>query len=96
MRTYTLEELTDKHIGTKGTARRDAFENELCLEMLGQTIKQMRSKRNLTQSALGKLVGLQKSQISKVEHNAIDARFDTVLKVFGALGARVKFNVEMA
>ncbi|GHT79931.1 hypothetical protein FACS189467_0640 [Bacteroidia bacterium] len=26
---YTLEELTDKHIGVKGTARRDAFENEL-------------------------------------------------------------------
>jgi DNA-binding XRE family transcriptional regulator len=96
MKTYSLEELTDKHIGKKGTVKRDAFEEELRLDILGQTIKNIRKERHLTQTALGELVGVQKSQISKVENNLTDARFETILKVFNALGAKVKFNVEMA
>ena len=96
MNTYSLEELTDKHIGEKGTTKRDAFEEELRLDILGQTIKNIRKKRHLTQTELGELVGVQKSQISKVENNLTDARFETILKVFNALGAKVKFNVELA
>ncbi|GHT36964.1 hypothetical protein AGMMS49574_29360 [Bacteroidia bacterium] len=96
MKTYSLEELTDKHIGKKGSAKRDAFDEELRLDILGQTIKNIRRERHLTQAELGKLVGVQKSQISKVENNLTDARFETILKVFNALGAKVKFNVELA
>jgi DNA-binding XRE family transcriptional regulator len=96
MKTYTLEEITDKYIGRKGTVKRDAFEEELRLDILGQTIKSIREKRHLTQSELGGLIGVQKSQISKVENNLTDARFETILKVFKALGAKVKFNVELA
>ena len=95
MKTYSLEELTDKHIGKKGTAKREKFENELRLDILGQTIKNVRKERNLTQGQLGELVGVQKAQISKLENSLTDARFDTVLKVFKALGATVKFNVEL-
>lgn len=31
LKTVSLEELTDKHIGKKGTAKREAFEYELRL-----------------------------------------------------------------
>jgi DNA-binding XRE family transcriptional regulator len=96
MKTYTLEEITDTHIGKKGTSRRDAFDNELRLDILGQTIKDIRKERQMTQAELGELVGVQKSQISKVENSLTDARFDTILRVFNALGARVNFNVEMS
>ena len=95
MKTYSLEELTDKHIGRKGTKKRDEFENELRLDLLGQTIKQVRLERNLTQEQLGKLVGVKKTQISKIENSLTDARFDTILKVFKALNAKVNFNVEL-
>ena len=95
MKTYRLEELTDKHIGKKGTKRRDNFENELRLDLLGQTIKQVRIERSLTQEQLGKLVGVKKAQISKIENNLTDARFETILKVFKALNAKVNFNVEL-
>ena len=40
MKTYSLEELTDKYIGKKGTKKRNKFENELWLDLLGQAIKQ--------------------------------------------------------
>ncbi|MBA2561348.1 MAG: helix-turn-helix transcriptional regulator [Chitinophagaceae bacterium] len=95
MKTYTLEELTDKHIGQKGTKKRDDFENELRLDLLGHTIKQVRKERNLTQEQLGELVGVKKAQISKIENSLTDARFDTILKVFKALNAKVNFNVEL-
>ena len=95
MKTYSLDEITDKYIGKKGTKKRDDFENELRLDLLGQAIKQARQERNLTQEELGELVGVKKSQISKIENSATDARFATILKVFKALDAKISFNVEL-
>ena len=95
MKTYNLEELTDKYIGEIGTKKRDEFENELRLDLLGQAIKQARQERNLTQEELGELVGVKKAQISKIENSLTDARFETILKVFKALNAKVNFNVEL-
>lgn len=95
MKTYSIEEMTDKHIGKKGTKKRDEFDNELRLDLLGYAIKQARKERNLTQEQLGELVGVKKSQISKIENSTTDARFSTIIKVFDVLGARVKFNVEL-
>jgi HTH-type transcriptional regulator/antitoxin HipB len=95
MKTYSLEDLTDKYIGEKGTKKRDEFENELRLDLLGKAIKQARQERNLTQEELGEMVGVKKAQISKIENSTTDARFTTILKVFEALGARVVFNVEL-
>jgi len=95
MKTYSLEELTDKYIGKKGTKKRSNFENELRLDLLGEAIKKARLERNLTQEELGELVGVKKAQISKIENSKTDARFTTILKVFEALGAQVNFNVEL-
>ncbi len=41
------------------------------------------------------MVGVQKAQISKLENNFTNARFDTVIKVFNALNAKVNFKVEL-
>ena len=95
LKTVSLDTMIDKHIGKLGTARRDSFENELKIELLGQAIKQARQDRNLTQEQLGELVGVQKAQISKLENSVTNARFETILKVFSALGAKVNFNVEL-
>jgi DNA-binding XRE family transcriptional regulator len=92
---YSLDELTDQYIGKKGSKKRDEFENELRLDLLGQAIKQARQEKKLTQEELGDLVGVKKAQISKIENSTTDARFTTILKVFEALGAKVHFNVEI-
>jgi len=95
MKTYSLDEMIDKHIGKVGTPNREAFENELRLDLLGEAIKQARKERHLTQAELGQLVGVKKSQISKLENSLTDARFETIIKVFKALNAKVNFNVEL-
>ena len=94
-KTVSVDTMIDKHIGKIGTEKREAFENELKIDLLGQAIKQARQDRNLTQAQLGELVGVQKAQISKIENSVKNARFETILKVFEALGAKVNFKVEL-
>lgn len=93
--TKSLDEMIDKHLGKIGTEKRDLFEEELRLDVLGHAIKKIREEKHLTQSQLGELVGVKKAQISKIENNLTDARFETVLKVFRALNAKINFNVEL-
>jgi DNA-binding XRE family transcriptional regulator len=95
-RTVSLEEMIDKHVGKIGSARRDAFENDLRADLLGEAIKEARLNLGLTQAQLGELVGVQKAQISKIENSAKDARIGTLLKVFDALGAKLSFRVELS
>ena len=95
MKTYSLDEVTNKYVGKRGTKERESFEQELKLELLGEAVKKARKERNLTQAQLGELVGVQKSQISKIENNLTDARFETILKVFRALNAKINFHVEL-
>lgn len=95
MKTYSLEDLTDKYIEKKGTPKRDTFENELRLDLLGRAIKEARKELRLIQGQLGELVGVKKAQISKIENSVTDARLTTILKVFEALGVKVNFNVEL-
>lgn len=94
-KTVSLDTMIDKHIGKRGTEKREVFENELRIDLLGQAIKQARQERNMTQEELGELVGVQKAQISKIENSVKNARFETIMKVFEALGAKVNFNVEL-
>lgn len=95
MKAYSLEELTGNYNGKRGTKKRDEFDNELRLDLIGYEIKKALKLRNLTQEQLGELVGVKKAQISKIGNSATDARFSTILKVFKVLGAKVKFDVEL-
>lgn len=95
MKTYTLEQVEDELIGKMGTPERDLFEYELQMNLIGKAIKQTRKERNLTQEELGKLIGVQKAQISRIENNTSNVTMDTLLRVFTALKAKVKLQVEL-
>lgn len=95
MKMMTLDQMKDKDIGKVGTPERDKYEFDLRMEVLGDMIKSVRKERNLTQEQLGQLIGVQKSQISKLERNTKNVTIETILKVFSALKANVRFSVEM-
>ena len=95
VKTYSLTEMKDMYIGKVGTSDRDEYEYELSMDVLGKMIKSARIERHMTQEELGKLVGVQKAQISKLESSANSATSDTILKVFRALKAEIKFNVKL-
>jgi DNA-binding XRE family transcriptional regulator len=95
MKTYSLDQVQDKLIGKIGTPERDKFEYDLQMDLIGKAIKQTRQERNMTQEELGKLIGVQKAQISRLESNASNATIDTLIKVFAALKASVRLQIEL-
>ncbi|WP_418894632.1 helix-turn-helix domain-containing protein [Limibacterium fermenti] len=95
MTEYTLDEVQDRLIGEKGTPDRDLFEYELQMDLIGKAIKQVRVASKLTQEELGELIGVQKAQISRLENNAGNVTMNTLIKVFTALKAKVKLQIEL-
>ncbi len=95
MKTTSLEELMDKTYGSVGTQKRDKFEQELKMELLREEIKKLRKENNLTQEQLGKLIGVQRSHISKLENNAKNITLGTLMKVMNALNAQINFTINI-
>ncbi len=95
MKFHDFDKFKDKYIGKPGTTKRDQYEFDLKLDVLGHMIKLTRKERNLTQEQLGELIGVKKSEISKLERNARNMTISTVLRIFHALKAKVKFNIEL-
>ncbi|MBI5402924.1 MAG: helix-turn-helix transcriptional regulator [Ignavibacteriae bacterium] len=90
---YKFDHIKDEFIGKKGTPEREEYEFELKTELLGETIKSIRISRNLTQEQLGKIIKVQKSQISKLESGAKNVTVETILKIFDALKMGILINV---
>ena len=95
LKSYTLSEMKDRYIGVADSPEREVYEQELSIDVLGKMIKSTRKERQLTQEELGRLIGVQKAQISKLESNANSATIETILKVFKALKAKIHFNVTL-
>jgi len=87
--------IKDQYIGEEGSSNRNLYEFELKLELLGEMIKTMRKERNLTQEALGKLVGVKKAQISKIEKGTNNITINTLVKVFSALNIKLNLQIEL-
>lgn len=90
---YTQDEVKDRLIGKIGTPQRDKYEENLEMLLIGEAIKRTRLKKNLTQEDLGKLIGVQKAQISRIE-NGKNITFATVIKIFKAMGVGVKLEID--
>ena len=95
MKQYSLDEVEDVLIGKKGTPAREEYELELQLESIGSMIKTIRKKKNMTQAELGRLVGVKKAQISRLENHTGNMTLDTVLRVFNALEAKMTLHLNV-
>ncbi len=92
---FTLDQIKDEFIGEIGTEKRTLYEQELKIEILGDLIKKVRLERKMTQQELGKLIGVQRAQISKLENNTTNVTLETILRVISAVKAMVNFNFEL-
>ena len=95
LKSYTLEEAKDRYLGKVGTQSRDAYEHNLHMAKVGYMIREARLKRNLTQAELGKRVGVQRAQISRIENSLNSASINTLSRIFKALDAEVTFTVRL-
>ena len=89
-------DVEDELFGVPGTPERTEYEDWGTLKLLPQSIREYRLRNHLTQDELGQRLGVQKSQISKLERNSSNVTIDTLRRVFKALNVDVKIHLQPA
>ena len=89
-----FNDMEDELFGTPGTPERTEYEDRVTLELLPQSIREYRLRNHLTQDQLGERLGVQKSQISKLERNSSNVTLDTLRRVFKAMNVDVKILLQ--
>ncbi len=96
MKFYDFEDILDQEIGTPGTPARDKFDADVDEAVnaykMGEAIKKARVSKNLTQEQLGEMIGVKKSQVSRIESGR-NLTFSTIARVFKAMGISVSFDM---
>lgn len=92
MKLTSLEELKDRDLGPIGTPKRDEFERKLAAEIqayhVGKAIRLAREAQSMTQAELGERMGVQRSQISRIESGK-SITFASMMRAFRAMGVEV-------
>ncbi len=94
LKVTAFNDLEDELFGAPGTPERTEYEDRVTLELLPQSIREYRLCNHLTQDQLGQRLGVQKSQISKLERSSSNATLDTLRRVFKALNVEVKILLQ--
>ena len=94
---YTMNELLDRDLGPVGTPERDEFEQELADELhayrVGEAIKKAREAQKLTQAELGERMGVQRSQVCRIESGK-SITLASMMRAFRALGVQVSLDMK--
>ena len=97
MKLYTLNELMDRDIGPIGTPKRDEFERKLADELhayhIGEAIKKARMAQSLTQEELGQRMGVQRSQVCRIESGK-SITVASMMRAFKAMGIQVALGMK--
>ena len=97
MKLTSLDELIDRDLGPIGTPRRDEFERKLADEIhayhVGEAIRQAREAQSLTQEELGARMGVQRSQVCRLESGK-SITLASMMRAFRALGVQVALEMQ--
>jgi HTH-type transcriptional regulator / antitoxin HipB len=94
LKNLKLDQAAGKLIGKRGIYQLEEHEFELNLESLGAMVRAARLERNLNQDQFSEVLGVEKSQLSRLEKNASDVSVEMILRVFSVLKAKINFKVE--
>lgn len=91
-----LEEFIDKKYGSRGTTRREKFEEGYEAFKLGIMLQEMRKQKNMTQEQLAEKCGTTKNYISRIENDASDIRLSTLMRIVReGFGGHLKLSVNL-
>lgn len=97
MKLYSFEELLDEDYGKEGTPERDAFEQSVDDAVqayrVGEAIKKAREAQQLTQAQLGEKMGVQRSQVCRLESGK-SITLASMMRAFRALGVQVALDMQ--
>lgn len=85
---HSFDEIMDAQFGKPGTKERENFNREAEAYCIGQILLEVRKQEKITQEALAKQIGTNKSYISKIENGLVDPSASLFLRILSALGLR--------
>ena len=85
---HSFDDIMDAQFGAPGTPEREQFNRESEAYCVGQLIYEARRDEKMTQEALARQVGTNKSYISKIENGLVDPSASLFLRIISALGLR--------
>lgn len=74
----------------------DVFESGLDKKSMGTLLKTLRKHKKLTQEQLGKLIGVKKTEISKLERGDRNLTIGRLIQLLDALLVTTKLKVEVS
>ncbi len=86
----------DIEYGTKGTAKREEYEQGFEAFKLGVMLQELRKEKGLTQEQLAERCGTTKTYISRIENNVSDIRLSTLMRIIQVgFGGHLNLNVTL-
>lgn len=84
----------NQQYGTRGTKKREKFEEEFEAFKLGVMLQELRIGQGLTQTQLAEKCGTTKTYISRIENHASDIRLSTLMRIVReGFGRHLRLNV---
>ena len=85
----------DKQYGKRGTKKREEYEEGFEAFKLGVMLQELRKEQGMTQDQLAEKCGSTKTYISRIENDASDIRFSTLMRIIQkGLGGHLTFKVQ--
>lgn len=92
----SFAEHLNQEYGKKGTATREAYEQEFETFKLGVMLQELRKEKGMTQEQLAEKCGTTKTYISRIENNASDIRLSTLMRIIQVgFGGHLNLNVSL-
>ena len=97
MKLYSFDELLEEDLGPVGTPERDNFERSVDESVqayrVGEAIKQAREAKKLTQAELGEKMGVQRSQVCRLESGK-SITLSSMMRAFKALDVKCALDMK--
>ena len=97
MKLYNFDKLLEEDLGPVGAPERDEFERSVDEAVhayrVGEAIKQAREAKNLTQAELGEKMGVQRSQVCRIESGK-SITLSSMMRAFRALGVQCSLDMK--
>ena len=89
------KQVNQEFSGYGKTPEIDVFESGLDKKSMGALLKTLRKHKNLTQEQFGKLIGVDKSEISKLERGDRNLTIGRLIQLLNALWVTTKLKIEV-
>jgi DNA-binding XRE family transcriptional regulator len=95
-KTISIDELINRDLGQPGTPERDKFDAKIHTAAIAYQLKELRLQKNITQQQLAEMVGIDKTQISKIEKGSRNLTIETIARIVHALGGTFDLNIKIS